>query len=493
MPTRERNHYTVASERGLLVGETAVSALPDGVIGEFVAGLRGRVVRPGDADYDEVRAVRNGLIDRHPALIARCASTADVVAAVNFAREHDLLVSIRGGGHNVAGNAVNEDGIVIDLSEMRGVFVDPEAQTARVQGGATWADVDRETQLFGLATTGGQVSSTGVAGFTLHGGMGTLHRTFGLALDNVRAVEIVTADGQVRTASAEVNSDLFWGVRGAGSNFGVVTTFEFALHPLGPEIYMAVPVFRLEDAVSVLRKFRELSEGAPDAFNPQAIFWSVPAIDDFPQELHGAPILVIQVLYAGDPDEGERLLRPVFDWGAPVLDLSGRLPYATSQSAFDAFFPAGWLYYWKSHLLGELTDPAIDTLVQAAADRPSPHGMINLWPLGGAISRVAPEATAWQHRDAQYLLSLDTTWVDPADTEKCIAWTRQTWADVAPLGQGGIYLNFAGLGEEKDALVRRGYGRNYDRLVEVKWAYDPSNLFRMNNNIDPTGVAAAAD
>jgi FAD/FMN-containing dehydrogenase len=475
------------------VDTTGVSALPDGVIDEFVAGLRGRVVRPGGADYDEIRRVRNGLIDRRPGLIVRCSGTADVVDAVTFAREHDLLVSIRGGGHNVAGNAVNEDGMVIDLSEMRGVFVDPEAQTARVQGGATWADVDRETQLFGLATTGGQVSSTGVAGFTLHGGMGTLHRTFGLALDNLRSVEIVTADGQVRTASAEVNSDLFWGVRGAGSNFGVVTTFEFVLHPLGPEIYMAVPVFRLEEAVSVLRKFRELSEGAPNAFNPQALFGSVPAIDDFPQELHGAPILVAQVFYAGDPDEGEQLLKPVFDWATPVLDFSDRLPYAASQSAFDAFFPDGWLYYWKSHLLGELSDAAIDTLVRAAADRPSPHGMINLWPLGGAIGQVAPEATAWQHRDAQYLLSLDTTWVDPADTGKCIAWTRQTWADVAALGQGGMYLNFAGLGEEKDALVRRGYGRNYDRLVDLKRAYDPSNLFHMNNNIDPAGIAAAAD
>jgi FAD/FMN-containing dehydrogenase len=472
---------------------TAVSTLPEEVIEAFVAGLRGSVVGPGDADYEEVRRVRNGLIDRRPGLIVRCSGTADVVAAVNFAREHDLLVSIRGGGHNVAGNAVNDDGLVIDLSEMRGVFVDPKARTARVQGGATWADVDRETQLFGLATTGGQVSSTGVAGFTLHGGMGTLHRTFGLALDNLRAVEIVTADGQVRTASAEFNPGLFWGVRGAGSNFGVVTAFEFALHPLGPEIYMAVPVFRLEDGVSVLRKFRALSDDAPDAFNPQALFWSVPAIDEFPEELHGAPILVTQFLYAGDPDEGERLLKPVFDWATPVLDFSDRLPYAASQSAFDAFFPDGWLYCWKSHLLRSLSDAAIDVLVQAAADRPSPHGMINLWPLGGAVSRIAPEATAWQHRDARYLLSLDTTWVDPADTEKCIAWTRQTWADVAPLGQGGMYLNFAGLGEEKDDLVRRGYGRNYERLVALKREYDPDNLFHMNNNINPAAVPAAAD
>lgn len=475
------------------MGKTGVSALPEGIIDDFTARLHGHVVRPGDVHYDDARRVRNGLIDRCPGLIVRCHGAADVVEAVNFAREQNLLVSIRGGGHNVAGNAVNDDGIVIDLSEMRAVLVDPETRTARVQGGATWAEVDRETQLFGLATTGGQVSSTGVAGLTLHGGMGTLHRAFGLALDNLRSVEIVTADGKVRTATEHVNSDLFWGVRGAGSNFGVATAFEFALHPLGPEIYMAVPVFPLEDAVAVLRAFREFSDDAPDACNPQAIFWSVPAIADFPPELHGAPIIVVQILYAGDPDEGERLLQPVMDWATPVLDLGGRLPYAASQAAFDAFFPAGWLYYWKSHLLGSLSDPAIDAIVQAAADRPSPHGMINLWPLGGAISRVAPDATAWQHRDAQYMLSLDTTWTDSADTEKCIAWTRRVWADVAQFGQGGMYLNFAGLGEEKDALVRRGYGRNYDRLVELKRAYDPSNLFRMNQNIAPADTAEAAD
>jgi len=449
-------------------------------IEELRATFRGELIHPGSPDYNEARAVQNGLIDRQPALIARCRGTADVVAAVNFARDQGLVLSVRGGG-----NAVNDNGLVIDLSEMRSILVDSGTRTARVQGGATWAEFDREAQLFGLATTGGQVSSTGVAGFTLHGGMGTIHRTFGLALDNLRAVEIVTADGQVRTASEQVNADLFWGVRGAGSNFGVVTRFEFALHPLGPEIAMVVPVFLLDDAVSVLRRFRDYSDSAPDTFNPQAIFWSVPPIDDFPEDLHGKGILVVQVLYAGDPDDGERLLQPVMEWASPVLDLSGRLPYADSQSAFDAFFPKGWLYYWKSHLLRSLTDPAIDAIVQAAADRPSPNGMINVWPLGGTISRVAPDATAWQHRDARYMLSLDMTWTEPADSETCIAWTRKTWSDLAQFGQGGMYLNFAGLGEEKDALVRAGYGANYERLTALKRTYDPDNLFRMNQNIKP--------
>jgi FAD/FMN-containing dehydrogenase len=455
------------------------------LIDQLALTFRGRLIRPEDADYDDARLVRNGLIDRFPAVIARCHGTADVVAAVKFASEQGALLSIRGGGHNVAGNAVNDGGIVIDLSEMRAVLVDPANKTAFVQGGATWGDLDRETQLFGLATTGGQVSSTGVAGLTLHGGLGVLHRTFGLAIDNLRSVEIVTADGQVRTASATEHPDLFWAVRGAGSNFGVVTTFEFDLHPLGPEIYMAVPCFSLEAAPTVLRRFRDFAAGAPDLINPQAIFLTVPPIEDFPEELHNRTLLATQIFYGGDPAEGERVLGEVFDWSAPLLDLSGRLPYADSQMAFDFFFPKGWLYYWKSHLLPALTDDAIDAICEIAANRPSAQAMINVWPLGGAIERVPPDATAWNHRNAAYMLSFDTTWVDPADSERCIAWTRETWAKMARFGQGASYLNFAGFGEEKDTLVRASYGQNYERLAKIKQKYDPENLFRMNNNIKP--------
>jgi len=447
--------------------------------------LLGPVLTPGDDSYDDARRVFNGLIDRCPDAIARCHGTADVVAAVNLAREQNLLVSIRGGGHNVAGNAVNDGGLVIDLTDMRAVYVDPAARTVRAQGGATWRDFDRETCLFGLATTGGQVSSTGIAGLTLHGGLGTLHRTHGLALDNLRSVEIVTADGQVRTASATENPELFWAVRGAGSNFGVVTWFEFNLHPIGAEIYMAVPVFLIDDAPSVLRKYRDFSESAPDACNPQAIFWTVPAVEDFPEELHDKKILIVQVLYAGDPDEGEQLLKPVLAWGEPVIDLSGRLPYDASQNAFDPFFPQGWCYYWKSHLLKTLTDDAIDAVVALAMDSPSPQAMINVWPMGGAVSRVDPEATAWNHRDAGWLLSLDTTWIDPADSDRCIAWTREAWTRMQQFSQGGVYLNFAGLRGEKEDLVRAGYGAHYDRLATLKAMYDPGNLLHMNQNIKP--------
>ncbi|MCI0584489.1 MAG: FAD-binding oxidoreductase [Chloroflexi bacterium] len=465
------------------------AGLGNDTVDALAAGIRGRVLLPGDAEYDEARVVRNGLIDRRPALIIQCHGTADVVDSVNLARDHHLLLSVRGGGHNIAGNAVNDGGMVIDLSRMRSVAVDPDLKIARVQGGATWGDVDRETQLWGLAVPGGQVSTTGVGGLSLHGGMGVLHRTYGLTIDSLVSVEIVTADGQVRTASATENPDLFWAVRGAGSNFGVVTWFEFALHPVGPEIYQVVPLFSLDDAPAVLRKYRSFGASAPDAINPQAIFWSVPPIEDFPKELHGTPILVVQVMYAGDPEEGERLLRPVLDWATPIVDLGGRAPYALTQSSFDPFFPVGGLYYWKSLLLSEATDEALDAIVDAARDRPSPRAMINLWQLGGAIGRIAPDATAYVHRQAPYLLSFDTSWVDPADTDRCIAWTRRIWSTMHDrFGLGGAYLNFAGFGEEKDALVRASYGGNFERLVGIKGKYDPANMFRMNNNIQPPGL-----
>lgn len=458
---------------------------------QFVEGLRGHVLRPGDAGYEEARRVRNGLIDRRPALIVQCQGTADVVAAVNFAREHDLLLSIRGGAHNVAGNAVNDGGIVIDLSRMRGVYVDPACRTVRVQGGATWGDVDRETQLWGLATPGGQVSTTGVAGLTLHGGLGSLHRKYGLTLDSVLSVEIVTADGQVRTASATDNQDLFWAVRGAGSNFGVVTWFEFSLHPVGPDIIQAVPVFSLDDAANVLRKYREFCASAPDELGTQAMFWSVPASEEFPRDIHGMPILLLQVVYSGDPIEGKSFLEPIYEWAPPIMDLGGRAPYSVTQSAFDSFFPAGGYYYWKSLLVGEVSDALLDAIVEAAADRPSPEAIINFWQLGGAISRVAPDATSYPHRDAQFLLSFDTSWFNAAETEHCIGWTRKTWSAMQEkFGMGGAYLNFAGFGEDREALVRASYGLNYRRLMEAKAHYDPRNLFRMNNNIgraDATG------
>jgi FAD/FMN-containing dehydrogenase len=465
---------------------STVARLDGSDIAAFAASLRGALVAPGDHAYEDARTVRNGLIDRYPALIARCTGTADVVAAVTFAREHELLLSVRGGGHNVAGNAVNDGGLVIDLSPMRGVWVDPVKRTVWVQGGATWADVDRETQLHGLATPGGKVSSTGVGGLTLHGGFGWLRRKYGYAIDNLIAVEIVTADGQVRTASAAENPDLFWAVRGAGSNFGVVTGFTFRLHPVGPQVAFAAPFYALEDAEDVLPAWRDFMAGAPGEISSNALFWSIPAVEGFPAELHGRPIVILAAMHAGDAAEGEHLLRPLRELGTPLLDLSGPMPYTTLQTAFDPFFPQGWRYYWKSTYLNRLDEDAIAAILHDAANRPTPESLMALWHLGGgAAGRVAPGDTAFGSREAPYLLSFDTTWTSTADSERCIAWTRAAWGAMRPFGAGNLYLNFAGFGEEKDTLVRASYGPNYGRLAALKTQYDPTNLFRMNQNITP--------
>jgi FAD/FMN-containing dehydrogenase len=453
---------------------------------DLMMRLRGPVIRPGDLEYDDARQVRNGLIDRHPALIVRCNGVADVVEAVNFAREQGLLVSVRGGSHNVAGSATNDGGLVIDLSAMRGVRVDPAARTVRVQGGATWGDVDRETQLFGLATPGGVVSSTGVGGLTLGGGMGWLRRKYGYCIDNLVAVDVVTADGQVRIANEAENPDLFWAVRGGGGNFGVVTSFEFRLHPVGPLVALSATMYALEDAERVLPAWRDFAAAAPDEVSTSALFWGVPAVDAFPAELHGRAVVGAAAVYAGDAEEGARIMQPLRELATPLLDLSGPMPYAVLQTAFDPFFPKGWYYYWKSIYLDRLDAEAIAAVAGYGRGRPAPTALIALWHHGGASARVAADATAFGRRDAPYLLSFDTTWTDAADSERCIAWTRASWDDAHRYSSGGLYLNFGGFGEEKEALVRAGYGANYDRLVDLKNRYDPSNLFRMNQNIKPS-------
>jgi FAD/FMN-containing dehydrogenase len=458
----------------------------DQAIDELQADFRGELIRPGTPTYDEARQVRNGLIDRHPALIARCSGTADVVVAVNFAREHDLLLSIRGGSHNVSGAAVNDGGIVVDLSAMRGVRIDPEARTVRAQGGATWGDVDRETQLCGLATPGGVVSSTGVGGLTLHGGWGWLRRKHGYCVDNLLSTDIVTADGQVRIASETENADLFWAIRGAGSNFGVVTSFEFRLHEVGPLVAFAAPIYALEDAERVVPAWRDFMNAAPDEVSSQLFLWGVPAAEGFPADLHDKAIVAPAAMYTGPAEEGERVLRPLRELATPLLDLSATMPYTVLQGAFDALFPKGRLYYWKSLYLNDFKGQTMEETIRYARERPTPMSLIGLWHLGGgAASRVGAQATAFGRRDAPYLLSFDTTWTDPADTERCIGWTRAAWDDMRRFGPGGLYLNFAGFGEEKEDLVRAAYGANYDRLVELKTRYDPGNLFRMNQNIRP--------
>ena len=461
--------------------------LDEATVADFSAAIRGEVIQPGDAGYDEARTVRNGMIDRNPAIIVQCQGAADVMQAVNFARDNDLLLSVRGGGHNVAGSAVNDGGIVIDLSGMTAVRVDPQARTARVEGGATWADLDRETQVFGLATPGGVVSSTGVGGLTLHGGYGHLRRKYGLSIDNLLSVDIVTADGQLRTASESENADLFWAVRGAGSNFGVVTSFEFRLHPLGPEVMLSAAAYALEDAPEVLHQWRSFMATAPEEITSTAIFWTIPSNPPaFPPELHGKQIMVMLAFYAGPADEGERALQPLRELATPVLDLSGANLYTNVQSAFDLFFPKGRRAYWKSILIDSLSDEFITDICGIAGSRPSGGVMIDIWNTTGAMQRVGATDTAYGDRSSPYMIALEATWDDPSDDEEHIAWTRKVWSDLHRYSAaGGVYLNFAGFGEEKEALLRAAYGPNYERLVQLKTKYDPTNLFRMNQNIKP--------
>ncbi|HEU0245577.1 MAG TPA: FAD-binding oxidoreductase [Gaiellaceae bacterium] len=454
---------------------------------EFSAGVRGAVLRPGDKGYDDARAIWNGLIDRHPEVIVQCTGAADVVDAVNFAREQNLLLSIKGGGHNVAGNAVNDGGLVIDLSPMRGVHVDPSTQTVRVQGGATWGDCDRETQLFGLAVPGGVVSTTGIAGLTLHGGVGHLRRKHGLSIDNLLSVDIVTADGQLRRAGATGNEDLFWAVRGAGSNFGVVTSFEFQAHPVGPMVMVGAIFYPHEVARTVLPAWRDYMAQAPEELSSLAFFWNVPAHEPFPAEHHGKPVLILAAVYSGSVEDGDAVVQPLRELGQPLIDLSGPWPWLGLQSGFDDLFPKGQFRYWKSRAVAELSEEAIDEIADWAARRPSPITDITIWHHGGAMSRVGETETAYAGRDAPFLVTGEVSWTDPAQNDEAIAWGREFWHAMGRHSTGGLYLNFPGLGEENEALVRAGYGPNYDRLTELKTKYDPTNLFRMNLNITPAG------
>lgn len=464
------------------------AAIESVAVADFRGGLRGPSLLAGDAGYDDARAVWNASADKHPAIITQCSGAADVIDAVKFARKHDLLLAVRGGGHNVAGNAVCDGGLVIDLSTMNGVRVDPTARRAYVGGGALLGDVDRETQAFGLAVPLGVVSLTGVAGLTLCGGLGWLRRKHGMACDALVSVDIVTADGNLVSASKTENPDLFWGVCGGGGNFGVVTSFEFKLYPAGPMVTLCAPFYPLnKGSGDIIRRWRDFMTEAPEDISSNCIMWSIPAHPNFPEELHGTPVVITAAVHTGTLEDGERLIRPLRDLGAPVLDLSGPAPYTGVQTAFDPLFAKGERQnYWKSLYLDTLNDEAIERIVARGLDRPSPWTLIALWHLGGAMNRVDPTATALGERGAPYLLSLDTSWTDPADNGNAIAWTRAAWAEMKPFSRGGAYLNFLGQGDEGEALLRASYGSaNYDRLVALKTKHDPTNLFRLNQNILP--------
>jgi FAD/FMN-containing dehydrogenase len=460
------------------VDQTTTTALAEHMLGP--------VVTPEDPTYDEERRVWNGMIDRRPEIIAKCTGVADVIAAVGHAREQDLLVSIRGGGHNVAGAAVNDGGIVVDLSPMRGVRVDAGSRTVWVQAGATWADVDRATQLHGLAVAGGVVSETGVAGLALSGGVSSQRRRDGMTIDNLLAAEVVLADGRYVRASADEHPDLLWALRGGGGNFGVVTAFEFRAHPLGPDVATVNVAYPVEHARAVLRGYRDLAAAAPDEVTTEFLVWNLPDVPDLPPELRGRPFAGVLAMYAGPPEEAAAALQPYRELATPLVDMSATKPYLELQRELDPLVPAGVRAYWKSLYLDELTDEIVDALVPRAIERPSGDTIVVLRHMGGAIARVAPDATPFPDRHAQYMLSIDSMWTDPGDDAASIAWTREFWEDLRPYSGGRTYFNFDGelLAEDQDAL-RTSYGANYERLVDVKTRYDPGNLFRLNQNIKP--------
>src|SRR5215204_4332076 len=465
----------------------ADAALGEKVVGQFGSGLRGKLLRPGDAGYEEARLLWNGLIDKRPALIARCAGVADVIDSVNFARENDSLVAVRGGGHNVAGNAVCDGGLVIDLSPMKGIRVDSERRTVRAEGGATLGDIDRETQVFGLATPLGVVSETGIAGLTLGGGIGWLRRKYGLSSDNLVSVDVVTADGRFLTASETENSDLFWGIRGGGGNFGVVTSFEYRLHPVGPEVMFCFVLYPGNRAREVLRFCDEYMAEAPDEVSPLGVLGRVPHMELFPERWHGEPYVALLAMYAGeDLEEGERVLRPLRELGGSIADLSARIPYTEAQAILDEDYPNGWHYYWKSVNVDRLSDEVIERLVDHAGAAPSGHSTIDVWYQGGAMGRVEAGETAFGDRSSPILLGIEANWEDARDDEANLTWVRSCFSDMRRFSDGGMYLNFAGFLEEGDQLLRDAYGENYERLGALKDKYDPTNLFRLNQNIKPS-------
>jgi FAD/FMN-containing dehydrogenase len=463
--------------------------LGDDSVQELESVFRGELIRSGDENYDAARRVWNGMIDRRPALIARCTGVADVVSAVNFARDHDLLVAVRGGGHSVAGNGVCDDGIVVDLSGMKGVHVDAAAQTARVQPGVTWGLFDREAQAFGLATTGGLVSTTGIAGLTLGGGLGWLARKHGTTCDNLLAADVVTADGDVVGASTDGNEDLLWGLRGGGGNFGVVTSFEYRLHEVGPTVLAGAVFHRGEDAPDALRFYRDYVATAPDELTVIAALLTAPPAPFLPEEAHGRLAAALAVCYAGDLDEGERVLAPLRSFGKPLADVIAPMPYVALQGMFDESHLPGRSNYWKSNYVDEISDAAIETVVEHTAGMPSPLSNLYFEHLGGAISAAGDEDTAFGHRGAGFDFTILSIWTDPAETETHVSWARDFWSAMRPHSTEAVYVN--NLGEEGADRVREAYApATYERLVALKDRYDPANRFRFNQNVKPSEEAS---
>jgi FAD/FMN-containing dehydrogenase len=460
-------------------GMPASKPLEETAVQEFAAGLRGELVRPEDDGYDTTRAIFNGMVDKRPAMIVRCVGASDVIQGVDFARTHDLLLSVRSGGHSVAGNAVSDGGLMLDLSPMKGIRVDPVRRTAQAQAGLTLGEFDHETQAFGLATTLGVVSVTGIAGLTLGGGLGWLNGKHGLACDNLLSADVVTADGRLLTASDEENEDLYWGIRGGGGNFGVVTLFEYQLHPVGPVLGGGLR-YSAAQARDFLRFYDEFASTCPDELSTAASLGQAP---------DGSVVAGVAVCYCGPVETGERVLHPLRTFGSPLEDNIQPMSYRALQTAPDAGFPLGRQHYWKSSYLKHLSDEAIEVMLRFLTEMPSPISGVGLQQMHGAASRVDPAATAFPHRDEHYDFLILSQWADPSDSEENIRWTRALFEAMEPFFEEGVYVN--NLGEEGEERVREAYGENYGRLVALKDKYDPTNIFRLNQNIKPTAQSGA--
>ncbi|HLI08149.1 MAG TPA: FAD-binding oxidoreductase [Ktedonobacteraceae bacterium] len=460
---------------------TAV-ALEDTAIQELASKLRGALIRPGDADYEQARQVYNAMIDRHPALIVRSVDVADVIAAVNFAREHALTLAVRGGGHNGPGLGTCDDGLVIDLSEMKGIRVDPVARTARVEGGCTWGEVDHATHPFGLATPSGFISTTGVGGLTLGGGIGYLSRTFGLTIDNLLSVDMVLANGSFVTASAEENDDLFWAVRGGGGNFGVVTSFLFQLHPVSM-VYGGPMLWPIEQLVDVLKFWRDFILNASEQINGWFGLHTIPPAPPFPEHVHLQKMCAIVWCSTAPQKEAEKLLQPIRTNIPPAVDFAGPIPWPVLQSLFDALYPKGLQWYWKADFFTDLNDKAIDLHAKYGAQLPTMHSTMHLYPINGAAHRIGADGTAFSFREANFSEVVVGVDPDPANDERMIQWARDYWLALHPYSAGGGYINM--MMDEGTDNVKAAYRDNYARLAQIKAKYDPNNLFHVNQNIKP--------
>lgn len=463
--------------------DASTKKIPQSAITALRSQVRGTVALPGEDGYEAARTIWNAMIDRRPGLVVRCLGAADVMNAVKIARDEKLLVAVRSGGHNIAGNAVCEGGVLIDLSLMKSVHVDLKSRTARVEPGAMLADVDKETQAFGLATPLGINSTTGVAGLTLGGGFGWTTRKFGLTIDNLISADVVTADGNLVRASEQENPDLFWALRGGGGNFGIVTSFEFKLHRLGPEVLSGLIVHPMEHAGKLLPAFRRMANEAPDELTTWVVMRKAPPLPFLPAEWHGKEVLVFAACYTGDIKEGEKALQGLRSLGKPIADVISPQPFSAWQGAFDPLLTPGARNYWKSHDFDDLSDEAIKIMIAALQSLPTPECEVFIAHVGGAMARVAKDATAWPNRSAHFIMNVHTRWREAAMDATCIAWARRLYEDMAPFASGSVYINF--MPEDETDRVETAYGANYRRLAEIKRRYDPGNFFRMNQNIRP--------